>query len=114
MVLVSAVIPTRGRPDMVLRAARSALSQTLREMEVVVVLDGKDSATESVLEKLAKTDVRFRFIVLGASVGGSDARNRGVECARGQWVAFLDDDDEWLPGKLEAQYELVKASKQPS
>ncbi|WP_158823670.1 glycosyltransferase family 2 protein [Granulicella sp. S156] len=113
MVLVSAVIPTRGRPELLLRAVRSVLAQTLREIEAVVVIDGQDLATEHALETLAREDGRVRVIALPVSVGGSDARNRGVAEASGKWIAFLDDDDEWLPGKLEAQLEAVAASTAP-
>ena len=113
MVLVSAVIPTRGRPELLLRAVRSVLAQTLREIEAVVVIDGQDLATEHALETLVREDGRVRVIALPVSVGGSDARNRGVAEASGKWIAFLDDDDEWLPGKLEAQIEAVAASTAP-
>jgi glycosyltransferase involved in cell wall biosynthesis len=110
MVIVSAVIPTRGRAQLLRRAVCSALAQTLREIEVVVVIDGADPATSLVVEELALQDPRVRQITLSSSVGGSDARNRGVDAAAGEWIAFLDDDDEWLPGKLQAQLEAVKGS----
>jgi glycosyltransferase involved in cell wall biosynthesis len=110
MVVVSAVIPTRGRPELLCRAVRSALAQTLREIEVVVVIDGEDPATRIALDELAQQDGRLRVLALAASVGGSDARNRGVDAAAGEWIAFLDDDDEWLPGKLQAQIDAVRAS----
>jgi glycosyltransferase involved in cell wall biosynthesis len=113
MVLVSAVIPTRGRPELLLRAVRSALAQTLREIEVVVVIDGEDSATQRVLEELAHQDKRVRVLALAACVGGSDARNRGVDVALGEWIAFLDDDDEWLPRKLQAQIDALQAWTEP-
>ena len=112
MVIVSAVIPTRGRPELLQRAVRSALAQTLREIEVVVVIDGEDPVTSLALES-GSQDGRLRVIALAVSVGGSDARNRGVDAARGEWIAFLDDDDEWLPGKLQAQLDAVKASTAP-
>src|SRR6267378_4252792 len=102
MVLVSAVIPTRGRPELLLRAVRSVLAQTLREIEAVVVIDGQDPATEQAMETLARKDSRVRVIALPTSTGGSAARNRGVAEASGEWIAFLDDDDEWMPGKVEA------------
>jgi glycosyltransferase involved in cell wall biosynthesis len=110
MVIVSAVIPTRGRPELLRRAVRSALGQTLREIEVVVVVDGEDPATMLVLEELAQQDGRVRVVALPSRVGGSDARNRGVDAAAGEWIAFLDDDDEWFPGKLRAQVDAVKPS----
>ncbi len=113
MVLVSAVIPTRGRPELLQRAVRSALGQTLRAIEVVVVIDGEDPVTSFALKELAHQDGRLRVLELAASVGGSDARNRGVKAALGEWIAFLDDDDEWLPGKLQAQIEAVGRSTAP-
>src|SRR6202161_4095603 len=114
MIVVSAVIPTRGRPELLCRAGRSALAKTLREIEVVVVIDGEDPATRMALDELAQQDGRLRVLALVASVGGSDARNHGVDAARGEWIAFLDDDDEWLPGKLQAQLDALKTSTAPA
>ncbi len=113
MVLVSTVIPTRGRPQLLCRAVQSALAQTLRAIEVVVVIDGDDPLTLQALEPLLQQDPRLRVVALAASVGGSDARNRGVDAACGEWIAFLDDDDEWLPGKLQAQLDAVLLSTAP-
>ena len=113
MAIVSVVIPTRGRPDLVQRAVRSALAQTLRAIEVVVVIDGEDSGTTMAMERVALEDQRLRVLALPHSVGGSDARNRGVDAAAGEWIAFLDDDDEWFPGKLQAQLGAVAPSTAP-
>lgn len=99
--LVSAVIPTRGRPELLARAIRSALRQTWQPLEVLVVVDGPDPATAARLEDLA--DPRLRTVFLPAASGGSAARNAGVRAARGEWIGFLDDDDEWLPEKIERQ-----------
>lgn len=105
---VSVVIPTRNRPGLVRRAVASALAQTLRDLEVVVVVDGPDPATR---ESLAGVDDdRVRVIELDASRGAPNARNVGVAGAGGEWTAFLDDDDEWLPGKLATQLALAEAS----
>jgi glycosyltransferase involved in cell wall biosynthesis len=113
MVIVSAVIPTRGRPELLRRAVRSALAQTLREIEVVVVIDGEDAVTRRAMAELAEEDGRLRVVALASSVGGSDARNRGVDAAAGEWIAFLDDDDEWLPSKLEAQLDAMRRATAP-
>jgi glycosyltransferase involved in cell wall biosynthesis len=106
---VSAVIPTRNRPTLVVRAVRSALAQTFAVMEVIVVLDGPDALTEKALRNIP--DPRLTLVVLAASVGAAQARNLAVDCARGDWIALLDDDDEWLPEKIELQMERACQSK---
>ena len=106
--LVSAVIPTRGRPDLLFCAVRSALRQTWRHLEVIVVLDGHDAETEARLTVLP--DSRLRILILPEPSGGSIARNAGVRAARGEWIAFLDDDDEWLPDKIERQMRAVRGT----
>jgi glycosyltransferase involved in cell wall biosynthesis len=104
---VSVVIPTRARPELVTRAVGSALAQTVRDIEVIVVVDGPDPAT---VEALARTgDERLRVVDLAESGGAPNARNVGVQHAASRWVAFLDDDDEWLPDKLEKQLALAAA-----
>jgi glycosyltransferase involved in cell wall biosynthesis len=111
LLLVSVVIPTKGRPIIVLRAVKSALNQTLRQLEVIVVVDGEDSESIAGLELLS--DTRLRILTLPESVGGAEARNIGVREARADWIAFLDDDDEWLPNKLERQLALAKTAQVP-
>jgi glycosyltransferase involved in cell wall biosynthesis len=103
--LVTAVIPTRNRPVLVCRAVRSALGQTYPHLEVVVVVDGPDPATVAALEELREP--RVRIIALSENVGGGEARNIGAREARGEWVALLDDDDEWMNRKIECQLETI-------
>jgi glycosyltransferase involved in cell wall biosynthesis len=108
--LVSAVIPTVGRPDRMVAATRSALAQSLREIEVIVVVDGPDEATTSALAEV--DDPRLRMVELASRTGPGGARNAGVAEARGEWIAFLDDDDLWDPRKLELQLEAAQSSGQ--
>lgn len=104
--MVSVVIPTCRRADLLgTRALPSALGQTLQDIEIIVVLDGPDSDTQARLA--ASGDPRLRSIVLPEPVGGSEARNVGVRAARAPWIAFLDDDDVWLPHKLADQVALA-------
>jgi glycosyltransferase involved in cell wall biosynthesis len=105
---VSAIIPTHDRPDLVVRAVRSALGQTYEDLEVIVVVDGRDPATEKTLKQF--DDKRVKVISLPDAVGGAQARNIGAESARGDWIAFLDDDDEWVPEKTEIQMERARGS----
>ena len=105
--LVTAVIPTRGRPELLAGAIRSALRQTWLNLEVVVVVDGPDAATAEYLE--SQMDPRLRVVFLAEQRGGSEARNTGIRAARGEWIALLDDDDEWLPEKTERQMRAAHA-----
>lgn len=105
--IVSAIIPTRNRPGLVLRAIESVLRQTVSDLEIIVIIDGPDPETELVLET-ARED-RLRVLQLESPAGGAEARNSGVRAARGEWIAFLDDDDEWLPEKLRIQLEFVSS-----
>jgi len=110
---VTAVIPTRNRPELVCRAVRSVIAQTHYAsggLDCVVVVDGPDEATVQALRQFA--DTRVTVVALDASVGGSQARNLGAQQARGVWVALLDDDDEWLPDKIARQ--LADASACPA
>ena len=106
---VSVVIPTHNRPQLVKRAVRSALAQEYPDLEVVVVVDGPDRATEKALADVS--DKRLRVLVLPRPVGAAGARNLGVRAAWGDWIAFLDDNAEWLPEKTTLQMEAAQSSK---
>jgi glycosyltransferase involved in cell wall biosynthesis len=106
---VSVVIPTIHRPQLVLRAVRSVLAQSFRAVEVVVVVDGEDPSTLETLKAIA--DPRMRVVALAQNVGCAEARNSGVSEARCRWIAFLDDDDEWLPNKIEVQLRVAARSR---
>jgi glycosyltransferase involved in cell wall biosynthesis len=100
---VSVIIPTFNRAHLIRRAVDSVLRQGL-PAEVIVVDDGSQDATADVLEAYGD---RIR-VLRQENRGVSAARNRGVAAASGDWIAFLDSDDEWLPHKLERQLELVR------
>src|SRR5579859_2653801 len=97
--VVSVIIPTVRRPTLLARAADSVLTQTMRDLELIVIVDGPDDATVASLATIR--DDRLRVIQIPSSIGPGNARNAGAATARAPWIAFLDDDDEWLPQKLE-------------
>lgn len=99
--LVSVVIPTLDRPKLLLRAISSVLHQTHQELEIIVVADRPDSNTVSAVQ--SANDPRLRLILNPHPSTAAAARNVGADHAKGEWIAFLDDDDEWLPNKLERQ-----------
>jgi glycosyltransferase involved in cell wall biosynthesis len=99
--LVSVIVPTLHRPMLLMRALASVFRQTWRELEVIVVVDGPDPDTIAFLQTI--DDPRLCVIVNPRSLTAAGARNAGIDHAKGQWIAFLDDDDEWLPEKLAKQ-----------
>jgi len=108
--LVSVVIPTHERPDLLERAVATVLAQTHRDLECIVVDDGSSPPTECLLALLSGGDARLRSLRHDSPRGASAARNTGLAAARGRYVAFLDDDDYWLPDKLQKQLALLNAS----
>ncbi|WP_127506043.1 glycosyltransferase family 2 protein [Actinoplanes solisilvae] len=109
---VSVVIPTCNRPELATRAVHSALAQTHENLEVIVVVDGPDDATHEALAQVG--DERLRVIGLPERGKAPNARNVGARNARGEWVALLDDDDEWLPSKIAVQLELAATATKAS
>ncbi|MBP7001996.1 glycosyltransferase family 2 protein [Amaricoccus sp.] len=99
--LVSVVLPAFDRAKTVGAAMGSVLRQTWRDLELIVVDDGSADDTFEAARRVA--DARTRVIRSDANLGAGAARNLGIAEARGQWVAFQDSDDEWLPLKLEKQ-----------
>ena len=104
---ISVVIPVYNREKFLLRALASVYSQTLLPDEVIVVDDGSDNDLSSILEKHYP---QVKLLKQPQS-GVSSARNLGVKHAAGNWIAFLDSDDEWLPKKLEQQVAALSESK---
>ncbi|MGD9038317.1 MAG: glycosyltransferase family A protein [Desulfobacteraceae bacterium] len=103
---VSVIIPTYNRARSLLRAISSVLYQTFTDFEVIVVDDGSDDETAECLKSL--TD-HIKYIRHLDNLGVSAARNRGIAASRYPFIAFLDSDDYWLPGKLSTQMAFFDA-----
>jgi glycosyltransferase involved in cell wall biosynthesis len=103
VVTVSVVIPTYNRAALLRESLESVAAQTYRDFEILVVDDGSTDDTRSVVESSGA-----RWIPIGHSGLQAAVRNRGIEQAQGEYVAFLDSDDRWLPEKLKRQVELLR------
>ena len=104
--LVSVIIPTYNRAHLVTGAIESVLAQTFTDYEIIVVDDGSTDATGEVLSQRYGDRIRYLY---QANAGRSVTRNRGVDLAKGEYVAFLDSDDLWLPQKLERMVAFMEA-----
>jgi glycosyltransferase involved in cell wall biosynthesis len=102
---VTVIIPTHNRAHLLGRAIRSVLSQTFVDFELLVVDDASADATHEVVEGFH--DSRIRYIRHETNGGESESRNTGVRNAQSEYIAYLDDDDEWLPEKLEKQVAVL-------
>lgn len=105
--LLSIIIPTYNRPQLLLRAVNSALGQTIEDFEVIVVDDCSSEPID------LPEHPRLRMIRLPENKGGSAARNIGTEAAKGRWINFLDDDDELLPHMAEVSLKALQQSSLP-
>jgi glycosyltransferase involved in cell wall biosynthesis len=105
---VSVVIATRDRPELLRRAIDGVAAQRHDQpVEVVVVFDRCEPD-----RSLERDDDGLRVVVIGnaRTPGLAGARNSGIDKASNAWIAFCDDDDEWLPGKLQAQFDAIEAT----
>ncbi|HKN87927.1 MAG TPA: glycosyltransferase [Nitrospiraceae bacterium] len=106
MPLVTVVIPVFNGEPFVAKAVESVRAQTMNDVEIMVVDDGSTDGTQAVLTELARThDIRWYQQDHG---GPARSRNRGIDAARGEFIALLDCDDVWLPDKLEAQLSIMR------
>jgi glycosyltransferase involved in cell wall biosynthesis len=106
--LVSVIMPAYNAGRHVAESVRSVQAQTFGRWELIIVDDGSTDDTREVVQSLANTDARVRY-VRRPNGGQAAARNTGLAEARGPLVAFLDADDLWLPGKLAAQLDVLEA-----
>lgn len=105
--LVSIIVPTHNRADMLGRALESIKEQTYADWEAIIVANNCHDNTDNVVKEYLQ-DKRFKFIDVPQPIGAQKARNMGIQRARGEYIAFLDDDDEWLPDKAKKQIEFLK------
>lgn len=104
--LVTVVIPTHNRVELLGRAIESVQAQTFSKLDIVVVDDASDDGTQDLMSGIS--DERIRYIRHPRNEGGSAARNTGIAVARGEFIAFLDDDDVWKPGKIKTQLAHIR------
>ena len=108
--LVSVIIPTYNRNNIISRAIDSVIKQTYDNIEIIVVDDGSTDNTKQILRQF-RGKVKYIYKING---GVSSARNKGIEEAKGELIAFLDSDDYWMPDKIEKQIKYLIINKERS
>lgn len=104
--MVSVIIPTYNRARYISRAIKSVLDQTYTNLELLIIDDCSVDETKDMIAKFS--DARIRYIRNARNRGVAYSRNTGIKNAKGEYIAFLDDDDEWRESKLEKQVDLIK------
>jgi teichuronic acid biosynthesis glycosyltransferase TuaG len=108
--LVSVVMPAHNSQASLSESVQSVLAQTYSDWELIIVDDASRDGTLALARQFASNDPRIRVLPLEQNVGVAEARNRGISTARGQYLAFLDSDDLWLPNKLQTQIDFMRSS----
>ena len=106
--LVSVIIPTHNRKELLIRAVDSVLTQTYADLEILVADDASSDGTVEACRQLVEKDARIQVFRSEKNIGAGAVRNRAIELARGQYVCFLDDDDIWYERKLERQVPFIE------
>lgn len=104
---ISVIIPTHNRSDLLTNAIQSVVNQTYKDIEIVVVDDASTCNNQAIIDSFNMSIIYHRF---ETNQGGNICRNKGVELANGQYVAYLDDDDTWHEQKLEKQLSTMQQS----
>lgn len=111
--LISVIIPTYNRSKYLNRSISSVINQTYKNFEIIIVDDGSTDNTQELITKIMNENQRFKikYKKLIKNEGSQKARNEGIKISEGEWIAFLDSDDEWLSEKIEKQIKFAIEKK---
>jgi teichuronic acid biosynthesis glycosyltransferase TuaG len=109
--MISIIIPFYNSAYTLEEAISSAMAQSWQDLEILMLDDGSTDASRRIVQKLAELDNRIQLFPSEKNLGVEATRNRGLDLARGEWIAFLDADDAWLPDKLEKQMACLCQSR---
>src|SRR5690554_452951 len=113
MPLVSIITPSYNAEKYLARTIESVLGQTFQDWEMIIVDDQSPDNANQLIEQYCQQDGRIKLLHLEKNSGAAVARNKGIEAAKGRYIAFLDSDDAWSPDKLEKQLAFMQANDYP-
>lgn len=109
---VSVVIPVYNAQETIVRGLDSVINQTIKPFEIIIINDGSNDQSVPIIKEYIAKNRSFNFILIDKKNGGvSSARNSGLKISKGDFIAFLDSDDEWLPDKSEKQIFVFNTKK---
>lgn len=111
--LVSVIMPAYNCEKYISATIDTVTAQTYKNWELIIVDDCATDGTANVIQRYSENDSRIRYIKLEKNSGAAMARNKGIELAKGKYVAFLDSDDIWLPEKLKKQVDFMNSGNYP-
>ena len=106
--MVSVIMAAYNSERTIVRAIESVISQTFTNWELIIIDDSSKDTTKKIVEKYCFRDSRIQVISNEKNLGVAETRNRGVQIAKSEWIAFLDSDDYWEAEKLEYQFKMLK------
>ena len=106
--LVSVIMPAYNAAPFIEEAISSVVNQTITDWELIVIDDGSNDATREIIAKSGERDDRIRVVMNEENMGVARTRNRGIDLAKGKYIAFLDSDDIWVREKLERQLQKMQ------
>lgn len=106
--LVSIITPNYNASAFIIDCLKSVKNQTYQNWEMIIIDDASTDDSATKIEHIIKDDSRFKLLKLNENSGPAIARNFGIETSKGDYIAFLDSDDSWFPGKLEIQLAFMK------
>lgn len=112
MELVSVIVPTKNRLAVLKRALESVRKQTWGNIEIIIIDEASTDGTKDYLFALQQTDHVVKVVFNTHSIGAAQARNLGIDLAKGEFIAFIDDDDEWLPEKTKKQIDFLNLNEE--
>ncbi len=107
---ISVIIPAYNRADILPRTIKSVLNQTFGDFELIVIDDGSSDNTGEVVKEFIQKDSRVKYVYQANSGGAANPKNQAFRLSSGEFIAYLDHDDEWLPNKLEKQLAIFENS----
>ena len=111
MSLISVIMPYRQKKEYVHKAIKSVMGQTYKKFELIIIFDDEKKDDLNFIKSITKNKKKIKIIINKKNIGAGASRNKGINKAKGKYIAFIDSDDFWKPNKLQQQFEFIKSNK---